>query len=296
MVNHMKKKSHSQKQEHTFDLALEALEKADDVRIATMIGAFSDLTDKMEQRFLTVWQGLTPAFQETFFHRLAFAAAEDNLLDFTVIAFHGLRSPQAGIRWVALRLLEDVRKSALLEEMIRLADADPDTAVREEAVKGLGRFLVDCDLSERHQKRAERIRTALEQLRTSDNETVALAAMESLAFVDPGSIDEQVRACLIGRHSREVCAGLRAIQNSLNRKWAADVLDNLDEDNPDIRLEAIRAAGQLQLKKALPSLQRLLVDFDELDDDTLEAVILAASQIGGNPVEKMMGPSFGCAG
>jgi hypothetical protein len=147
---------------------------------------------------------------------------------------------------------------------------------------------MDTDTAERGKNKAEKVLKALESLMESPDKMTRLRVMEALAYVDHPSIIPLVYASLTSDIDTEIASGLRAVQNSLNRRWAANVIENLDHPNPDVQYEAIKAVGELQLKRARNRILSLLARFDQLDDDILDATILTASQLGGNQVKEMI--------
>jgi HEAT repeat protein len=77
-------------------------------------------------------------------------------------------------------------------------------------------------------------------------------------------------------------SALLAVSRSFDPRYQEQVLVSLNHEDSQVRLLAVQAAGELELKTArLP----LLTMLDEEDDDeVLEAVIWSLSQIGGEDV------------
>ena len=76
-----------------------------------------------------------------------------------------------------------------------------------------------------------------------------------------------------------------AMGRSANQHWNPQVLKMLDHTNPLVRAEAAGAAGELELKSALPRMLELLKDDDS---DVRLATIWALSQIGGIGVREAL--------
>ena len=83
-------------------------------------------------------------------------------------------------------------------------------------------------------------------------------------------------------------SALFAMGRSADPRWKNDILENISEDNPEIQAEAIRAAGQLELRNARPALLELLKNHFELDIDLRSIIIWSLSQIGGKNVRKTL--------
>jgi HEAT repeat protein len=69
---------------------------------------------------------------------------------------------------------------------------------------------------------------------------------------------------------------------SCDERWRKQVLSQLRSPSEDIRSEAIRAAGELELKPARPILLDILADEEDLE--VRRELIWALSKIGGEGV------------
>jgi HEAT repeat protein len=113
-------------------------------------------------------------------------------------------------------------------------------------------------------------------------------ALESLGFSSREEITPLIEQAFQERHPDWVASALFAMGRSLDsRKWADAILSKLDVHNEQIRLEAVRAAGVLELKKARRPLLELVADPDLDQPDLRSAAIWSLSQIGGKGVEAM---------
>jgi HEAT repeat protein len=80
-------------------------------------------------------------------------------------------------------------------------------------------------------------------------------------------------------------SALFAMGRSADKRWTGDVVRMLDNENPLIRLEAARAAGELEIKRTRTILIEMLND---PDDDVRAAAIWSLSQIGGQGVAEAL--------
>jgi HEAT repeat protein len=72
---------------------------------------------------------------------------------------------------------------------------------------------------------------------------------------------------------------------SYDQRWREMVIEMLDHSNPAVRMEAVRAAGELELSQALQYLVELTEDGDE---DVRLAAIWSLSQIGGDKANRIL--------
>jgi len=284
----MEQEKHNQNKKNQFSDILSELRENNRELTYKEIQSFSDLSEENLAQFRQTWNLLSNKRKEMFFELLLVEFMSNTLMDFSEIALIGLNDEDPIIRRGSLKLLMDNRKSYFLDQLISISKQDPDTEVRLDAISTLGYFLMDMETAERGKNKAKKVLKALESLMESPDKLTRLRVMEALAYVDHTAIVPLVYASLTSNIDTEIASGLRAVQNSLNQRWAANVIENLDHPNPDVQYEAIKAVGELQLKRARNRILRLLAQFDQLDDDILDATILTASQLGGNQVREMI--------
>ena len=284
----MEQEKHNQNKKNQFSDILSELRENNRELTYKEIQSFSDLSEENLAQFRQTWNLLSNKRKEMFFELLLVEFMSNTLMDFSEIALIGLNDEDPIIRRGSLKLLMDNRKSYFLDQLISISKQDPDTEVRLDAISTLGYFLMDMETAERGKNKAKKVLKALESLMESPDKLTRLRVMEALAYVDHTAIVPLVYASLTSNIDTEIASGLRAVQNSLNQRWAANVIENLDHPNPDVQYEAIKAVGELQLKRARNRILRLLAQFDQLDDDILDATILTASQLGGNQVKEMI--------
>ena len=82
-----------------------------------------------------------------------------------------------------------------------------------------------------------------------------------------------------------IAAALCAMARSANQAWGENVLAHLHDGSPIIRLEAIRAAGDIGLREGVPDLIELLED---VDDSVRRASMWSLGQIGGMKASEVL--------
>ena len=115
-----------------------------------------------------------------------------------------------------------------------------------------------------------------------DDSSVRRRALEALGF----SSRSEVPVLLESAYKREdpdwKASAVFAMGRSSDPRWAEYVLRMISSQERRIRLAAVQAAGELELKAARPLLLELLED--EFDDAIMGAAIWSLSQIGGEDV------------
>ena len=121
---------------------------------------------------------------------------------------------------------------------------------------------------------------ALEKLIENKSAAVRRAAVVAYAVSETKRVNEIIRGYLAGNDRAELIAALRAVSISMNDEFSESVLELLEHDDEEIVIEAIRAAGALQLKEALPALYEMISRFDRINPDMLLAAVGAVAEIG----------------
>ena len=137
-----------------------------------------------------------------------------------------------------------------------------------------------AEMEEIDEGKAASVRQAL--LVTSRNPLedveVRRRAIESLGYLS----DDEIRAVIEDAYNapseKLQASALSAMGRSLDQYWSGTILMELSNPNPEVRLEAVRASGELELKRAVPALVDLLEDPHR---PVLLGTIHALGQIGG---------------
>lgn len=178
-----------------FEKILETLKEGKFTLSEEEIRSLTDLADDQANAFHKIWDKLDDEHKLQNMRAMLSAAAEDILLDYTAIVRTDLLSANPAIRRIALRLMQDLRKSYFLEEVIRIAQTDSDPEAKKDAIEILGFFLNDL-ISQKHQQhKLEKARSALLELVNAEQQDVCFCAMQALAYLDEEVIHPLIRLC-----------------------------------------------------------------------------------------------------
>jgi HEAT repeat protein len=109
-------------------------------------------------------------------------------------------------------------------------------------------------------------------------------ALESLGFSSREIVQDYINEMYHSNKVEEVASALFAMGRSADNRYRKIVITNLHNPSMLIQLEAIRAAGELDIKDVREDLLEFLDD-TELDEEVYYATIWALSQIGGPGVK-----------
>jgi hypothetical protein len=198
-----------------------------------------------------------------------------------------LSDTDAVVRRQAIEGLWEDERVELLRPLLALLTEDPDIAVRAAAATALGRFLCLAEFEFIHERYGQRIQEALARVIASDQEHVEVVrrAVEAIAFVN----DDAVRRIIGWAYDHDDplmrISAVFAMGRSADQVWSETVLLELEDPSPAMRYEAARAAGELQLRRAVPRLSRMALGVDR---EVQGMAIWALGQIGGKSARDLL--------
>lgn len=206
----------------------------------------------------------------------------DTLLSFEELARLAIQDREAKVRLPAVHTLYEFDHPSLVPIFLTLLEKDPDAEVRAGAATALGQFVYAGEMEEIPEQTLKKIEDCLISVTQGQDEPlVRRRALESLGYSSRKEAPRLIEKAYQTGYNDWVATALFAMGRSANERWEAHVLECLENDFPPVRLEAVRAAGELEIKKAVPLLLQLL---DDPDENVHLASIWSLSQTGGEGV------------
>jgi hypothetical protein len=269
-----------------FSDVLEALKDIDTPFPARMMYRFSDLEGKDLEALRDCWIEIPEQRRLAFMQDIEEMGMNDFLLDFGALCGHALADQDGRIRALAVRGLWEYEQPALVPEFLRLAAEDPHELVRAAAVSALGKYVFLGEIEDlRPEVLDEIVDTLIEMVNSSDTLEVRRRAVEALGFSSREEIAPILERAYYEPNRMWRMSALFAMGRSANSRWNEHVLEQLENDDDEIRFEAARASGELEIKAAAPILINLL---DDPDREVRFAAIWSLSQIGGEDVAEAL--------
>ncbi len=241
--------------------------------------ALSELRPEEQRRFREVLPTLPVALRRKLSRYLVDTGEADFTVDFNAAFRILLDDPDGEVRQAAVEgLWEDVSTS-LVPILIRLLETDPSTEVRAAAAISLGRFALLGDLEEIDADVAKTIHDILlAKFHSEDDVEVRRRALEAVSYIGDDDVVAAIEQAYQHPDERMTVSAVFSMGRSYDPRWAATVQKELKNPRPEIRYEAVRAAGELELEDAVPT----LLDMMDTDDvEIKEATIDALGKIGG---------------
>lgn len=247
----------------------------------------SNLDAEEAERVREVWAELPADLRAELTSWLVQLAEADFTLNFSAVFRIAMEDNEASVREAAIEGLwedEDVR---LVPRLAKRLLEDESADVRAAAAKSLGRFILLGELKkirpEPHRKAYEALVTA-HQIPREDIE-VQRRALESLAYVCDETVITSIWQAYASPIEKMRISAVFAMGRSADTRWEQEVQQELFSTAPEMRYEAARACGELQLSETVSMLEELTED---ADIEVQQAAIWALGQIGGDRAREIL--------
>ncbi len=251
------------------------------------LAEFSDLDPESLALLMQAWPRVALQRKRALLDDLDALLSEDSLVSFDVFARALLNDPDAFVRAGALRLLSECDDVSLLPVYENILAHDPSPQARAEAAQAMNIFVELGELEEIPVALHRRAEEALLAAMGDDFPEVRRRALESLGYSSRPEVPPLIQAALDEDDPDWQASALIAIGRSFDpEQWGEEVLRFLLSDDSLVRLEAVRAAGNLMLAEARRPLLQMLEE--EEDGDILAAIVWSLSQIGGEDVREYL--------
>ncbi len=250
---------------------------------------FSDLTPENLQALLEIWPQVGLQRRRALLEDLEILAEADTLLSFDDLAFALLEDSDSVTRMLAIRLLWENQDKRLIPRLLHILREDEDHFTRAAAAAGLSMFVYLGDVGELDEDILQRVETYLLYTYYQDkHKLVRRRALEALGYSGRPEVNRLIAEALSQAQDVEwLASALFAIGRTFDVDvWHDVVLEHLEHYDTQVRLEAIHAAGKLNLSAARQPLLKQLST--ETDADLREALIWALGRIGGPGVRQAL--------
>jgi HEAT repeat protein len=275
------KRETAEREKPDLNTTLEALRAGEEGKLsATIFYGLSGLSSAELQTFLPVWEALSAGYRRKVMRRMVEIAEANFELDYRALGTLMLNDPDPGVREAAIELLWEDQSLGLMNRLIELAQWDEVRQVRAAALSALGRFILAGELGELPEAQVARAQEVAVTLLTEEEDVdVRRRALEAISNSSHEIVEEAIREAYNSHEHRMRVSALFAMGRSCDEQWDSIVLRELDSDDPEMRYEAARAAGELEIVAAVPRLVSLASGSDR---EIKETAIWSLGEIGGS--------------
>lgn len=255
---------------------------------AAMTYFFSDISKEDLDLLAEVWPEVWVERRRGLLEDMENLAEGDTLLYFDPMAVMCLKDEDPVARATAIRLLWQSQEEDLVPLFLALLKEDPEAIVRAAAATALGLFVY---LGELEEIKASTYQVVLESLikahLDSPDTLVRRRALEALGYAGHPEVPDFIRRAYETNDEDWLQSALFAMGRSCDNRWTDSVLEMFNHPDNVVRYEAIRAAGELEIKAARELIFDLLEEGIE-DDDIYFAAIWSLSKLGGEGVRSLI--------
>lgn len=246
---------------------------------------FSDIQPENLSSLKTTWPNISLSRKRSLLEDLENIAEKDTLVSFDNLAMSLLDDEDADIRTHAIHLLWECEEPGLVPIFLNILRSDPSITVSAAAASALGLFVYLGELDKVHSSAFTSMMEGLTTAaRAGKDNLIRRRALESLGFSSRPEVNDLITSAYYDPDPDWTISALIAMGRSNNQDWEKEVIAHLLHKNDDIRIEAIQAAGHLELENAR---QLLLEQLDEDEDPEIwHALLWSLSQIGGEGVRE----------
>jgi hypothetical protein len=269
-----------------FNLLIEALLDESKPFSPKYLHRLSDLEPADTSTFSHAWPKVSTKRRQALLEDLEELHLADDLLCFEDVGRVALKDNEPGVRKLAISILREYELVELLPTFIHMAEHDPDAEVRAASAAALATYIYMGEVEDISPQKLQRVEECLLKLATgSDTKLIRRRALEALGFSSRKEVNELIEKAFASSETDWLVSALFAMGRSANSNWKPQVMQMLSHQRPAVRAEAASAAGELEIKTAVPKLLELLED---VDIDVRMASIWALSQIGGPGVRSAL--------
>ena len=255
--------------------------------ISSLYG-FSDLTRAEAQLFQEVWSCIDAGRRRWIIQSLVDIAEASFEVDFNSIFRLCLNDEDEMVRSRAVEGLWEDEDLTLAGLLVRLLRDDPSESVRAAAATSLGRFVLLGELEKIEAAPAMMVEDALLGAIYDPHETLEVRrrAVESIAYSGQNQVRDIIEMAYCDDEEEMRISAVFAMGRSADPLWREMVIAELDNPNPEMRYEAARACGELEISAALSALIGL-IEADP-DPEVQEMAIWALGRIGGKEARRVL--------
>ena len=269
-----------------FTEALEHLKSDEQINMVKLYQLSAPTRDAL-RAFAETWPQIPTERRQHILQNLVDIAEANFEVDFRPIFRQMLNDPDAKVRALAIDGLWEDERRDLIDQLCHLLQYDLSPEVRASAAQALGKYVLLAELDELAAEYGERIRNILRDVFYDESESIEVRrrALESISYHDDGQIREMILAAYEDTPHEMQVSAIFAMGRSCDPFWNETILQELDNPSPEIRFEAARAGGELEIKQAIPALLDLL---DDPDREVQEAAIWALGKVGGQQAKQAL--------
>ncbi|MCJ7715601.1 MAG: HEAT repeat domain-containing protein [Anaerolineales bacterium] len=261
-----------------FDEVLTALLDEDQILDPLYLYRLSDISPENLSILSDNWDDINVDRRRALIEDLEHLTDTNNLLTFESVFRIAIKDEDDQVRFFGTRAIEIFDTDDLIPFFISVLEEEENVDVRAVTASVLGKYIYRGELDKINQGIKRQIEDTLFQILESDQPSqIKQRSLEAISFSSRSEVQDHILKAYNSDDEDWIASAVFAMGRSFDHQYSEMVLDQLQHTSPKVRLEAVRASGELVLEDAVPVILDLLDDLS----DIRAAAIWALSQIGG---------------
>ncbi|MCD4801483.1 MAG: HEAT repeat domain-containing protein [Anaerolineales bacterium] len=261
-----------------FDEVLTALLDEDQILDPLLLYRLSDINPENLSQLAGIWENVNVERRRALIDDLEQLTDTNSLLTFEPIFRIGLKDLDDQVRFFAIRAIEIFDTDDLIPFFLSILEEEDSVDVRAVTASVLGKYIYRGELDKINAEIKDQIEDKLLQILVSDQPSqIQHRALEALSYSSRPEVSKHILEAYDNASEDWIASAVFAMGRSFDHQYSEKVFDKLQHTSPKVRLEAVRACGELILEDAVPVILDLLDDLPEIRGVS----IWALSQIGG---------------
>lgn len=264
-----------------FEEVIQALLDKEQVLDPIFLYRLSDINHDDLSALSQIWRDIHLERRKGMIEDLEQLTDTNTLLSFEPVFRLALKDEDEQVRFFATRAIEVFDTDDLIPFFLTVLKEERSVDLRAVTASVLGKYIYRGELDKITKDQQSEIEDhLLNVLENDEPQEVQLRALEAISFSSRAEVRDQILKAYRSEHEDWIASALFAMGRSYDHDYCDKVVDKLQHTSPKIRLEAVRACGELTIEDSVPIILDLLHDLPEIRG----AAIWTLSQIGGEDV------------
>ncbi len=233
------------------------------------------------------WASIPVERKRLLLSRLVETSEANFEVNFTTVALFALEDEDVEVRCHAIAALWESEEPEIMRRFVFMLRSSTSTEVRAAAAQALGPFILAGELESLPKAIVQEAEDILLAVCQAEDEPLEVyrRALESIAYSSHEHIAALIEKAAKHQDQKLQASALFAMGRNADQRWEKQILDAVRHPEPELRFEAIRAAGELGLIATIPHLIAML---GESDREIKEAAIWSLGEIGGEEAQQAL--------
>jgi HEAT repeat protein len=264
-----------------FEEVIQALLDQEQVLDPVFLYRLSDINQEDLSAISQIWGEVHLERRRGLIEDLEQLTDTNTLLSFEPIFRLALNDLDEQVRFFAIRAIEVFDTDDLIPFFLAVLTEEKSADLRAVTASVLGKYIYRGELDKIKKDQQHKIENhLLDVLENDEHQEVKLRALEAISYSSRAEVRDQILKAYQSDQEDWIASALFAMGRSYDHDYCDLVVDKLQDTSPKIRLEAVRACGELAIEDSVPVIIDLLNDLPEIRG----AAIWSLSQIGGEDV------------